>query len=171
MLRIFLSETYVIEDCLYAYLDEWTYNSNSTSDRNTRIDDSLSLNLPSQFILDFEYKGSIRNGRFGLIPANSSSTGQPNYYIVVQVASNDYVGVWRDTSTHGLDSGRLSADNTVYNQCRLSIQNNVFTCLLGGTNSATANVNYISTHNPYTIGIYTFNTGTNSVRNIKLKPL
>lgn len=103
-----------------------------------------------------------------MLPA---STTNANYSLFVQIATNDYVGVYRDTSTHGLDSGRLSADNTQYHNCKISLSNGTATWLLGGTNSASANINWVSSHNPYTLGFSVWKTGTVYMKNIKIKPL
>ena len=165
-----LQETYVIEDCLYAHLSETSFTSNSTSDQVQKLDNNLSVTLPSNWELSFDYKGNITNARFGLIPTSNTSSN-PNYSLFVQIASNDYVGVYRDTSTHGMDSGRLTADNTQYHNCKISGTSSTVTWLLSGTNSATANIGWVSTKNPYFLGLYTFNKNTVYVQNIKIKPL
>ena len=165
-----VSESYAIEDCLYAHLSETSFTSNSTSNQVQKLDNNLSVTLPSNWELSFDYKGNITNARFGLIPvSNTSST--PTYSLFVQISSNDYVGVYRDGSTHGMDSGRLTADNTTYQNCKISGTSSTVTWLLGGTNTSTANINWVSTKNPFLLGVWTFNKNTVYVQNIKIKAL
>ena len=165
----FLQETYSIEDCLYA-LDEWNATRSSSSETVTQIDNDISLTLPSDFILSYDYKGNITNARFGVFQKSTINSSR-NYSLSTQIASNDYVGVYRDTSTHGMDNGRLTADNTEYHSCEIKSENGTVTWLLGGTNSISASINWITSHNPYGIGVHTWNTGTVYVQNIKIKPL
>ena len=165
-----VSEIYVVEDCLYAHIPEWNYQRSSNAETVISFDDNLSLNLPSSFTLEWDYKGTIKTGRFGLFP--KTSTLGWNYSLSVQIDTNDYDGIYRDTSTHGMDSGRLTADNTQYNNCKIIYNNNAVTWLLGGTNTATANnITWITSHNPYTLGLWVWKTGTNYVKNVKIKPL
>ena len=165
-----VSEIYSLEDCIYCHLNEITVTRASSSETTTLIDETLSLTLPSDFTLSYDYKGNINNARLGLFSEETINTNR-NYSLTVQIASNDYVGVYRDTSTHGLDSGRLTASNNEYHECKISNNNGTVTWLLGGTNSATASIDWITTKNPYRLGVWTWSTGTVYAKNIKIKPL
>jgi len=164
-----VSEICEVQDCIFAYPEETSFTSTWTSDHFMNIF-NLNLNLPSNFKLEFEYKGNIKHGRFGLIPSNNTS-GNPNYSLFVQINTNDYVGVYRSTSTSGLDSGRLSADNTQYHNCQIIKDGNTCTWVLGGTNTASASITWVDSHNPYTLGAGVYNLGTNYLKNITIKPL
>lgn len=164
-----VTETYSVEDCLYARVTEWSYTKLNTTENVTKLDTDLSLTLPNSFTMEWDYKGNISGGRFGVYPTSNLSNRY--YSLSVQIDTNDYDGIYRDTSTHGMDSGRLTTDNTQYNSCKISYTSTSATWLLGGTNSATANISFINNHNPYTIGLWAWKTGTIYVKNLKIKPL
>lgn len=159
-----------IEDCIYTHIPEYSLTRSSSSEVCTLIDNNLSLTLPSNFSFECEYKGALSNARFGLFDSAYYGSSR-NYSFTTQLGNGEYTGVYRDTSTHGLDSGKLYTDTTKYNSCKITSNNGVVTWLLGGTNSASANIDWVTTHNPYVIGTQTWNTGTIYVKNIKLKPL
>lgn len=157
-----------IEDCIYAHLPEYTLTRNSSSEVCTLIDNNLSLTLPSNFSFEYDYKGALNNARFGLFDSQYYNSNR-NYSLTTQLGATDYTGVYRDTSTHGLDSGKLYTDTTQYNNCKITSNNGTVTWLLGGTNSASTSIDWITTHNPYVIGTQTWNTGTIYIKNLKLK--
>lgn len=159
-----------IEDCIYTHLSEYSLTRSSSSEVCTLIDSNLSLTLPSNFSFEYDYKGALNNARFGLFD-NQYYNSNRNYSLTTQLGATDYTGVFRDTSTHGLDSGKLYTDTTQYNSCKITYQNGIATWLLGGTNSASASLDWITSHNPYVIGTQTWNTGTIYVKNLKLKPI
>ena len=71
-----------------------------------------------------------------------------------------------------MDSGRLTASNTEYHTCKITYTDNTATWLLGGTNTATANnITWVTSHNPYTLGLWVWKTGTDYVKNLKIKAL
>lgn len=159
-----------IEDCIYAKLSEYTLTRSSSSEVCTLIDSNLRLTLPINFSFEYDYKGALNNARFGLFDSQYYNSNR-NYSLTTQLGATDYTGVYRDTSTHGLDSGKLYTDTTQYNSCKITITNGTVTWLLGGTNSASVNLDWITSHNPYVIGTQTWSTGTIYVKNLKLKPL
>lgn len=165
-----LTSTVNIEDCIYARTSEYTLTRSSSSEVCTLIDSNLSLTLPANFSFEYDYKGALSNARFGLFDSAYYNSNR-NYSLTTQLGSSDYTGVYRDTSTHGLDSGKLYTDTTTYHNCKITIENGTATWLLGGTNSASASIDWITSHNPYVIGTQTWNTGTIYVNNIKLKPI
>ena len=165
-----LTSTLEIEDCIYAHLEEYSLTRSSSSEVCTLIDSNLSLTLPSNFTFEYDYKGALSNARFGLFDSAYYNSNR-NYSLTTQLGSTDYTGVYRDTSTHGLDSGKLYTDTTQYNSCKITSQNGTVTWLLGGTNSASASLDWITSHNPYVIGTQTWNAGTIYVKNLKLKSI
>ena len=164
--RMVLQETYGVEDCIVTQIPEWSYTSTGTTVQYKKIIDE-SLNLPSKFVLDFDYKGT-NQARTGLF---NSSTSE-NYNIDVQVTTNDYVGIHRSTSTTGVDSGRLTADNTQYHNCQIIVDGTTVTWILGGTNTSSATVPWI-TSNPlhYLIVEVWRNSATAYIKNLKIKAL
>ena len=163
---IFVSETYVIEDCIATQIPEWSYTSTGTSTQYKKIIDA-SFDLPSKFVLDFDYKGS-NQARTGLF---KSSTNE-NYNLDVQVDTNDYVGVHRSTSTTGMDSGRLTADNTQYHNCKITVDGTSVTWLLGGSNSSSSTVSWITNNPLHYVLVEVWKIGaTVYVKNLKLKAL
>lgn len=165
-----LSSSVEIEDCIYAHISEYSLTRSSSTEVCTLIDSNLSVTLPSNFTFEYDYKGALSNARFGLFDSAYYNSNR-NYSLTTQLGSSDLTGVYRDTSTHGLDSGRLYTDTTQYNNCKITVENGTATWLLGGTNSANASIDWISSHNPYVIGTQTWNTGTVYIKNIKLKPI
>ncbi len=159
-----------IEDCIYAHLSEYSLTRSSSSEVCTLIDNDLSITLPSDFSFEYDYKGALNNARFGLFDSAYYNSNR-NYSLTTQLGATDYTGVYRDTSTHGLDDGKLYTDTTQYNSCKITCKDGTATWLLGGINSASASIDWITSHNPYVIGSQTWNTGTVYVKNIKLKPI
>jgi len=159
-----------IEDCIYAKLSEYSLTRSSSSEVCTLIDNNLSLTLPSNFSFEYDYKGALNNARFGLFDSQYYNSNR-NYSLTTQLGATDYTGVYRDTSTHGLDSGKLYTDTTQYNSCKITSNNGTVTWLLGGTNRASTSIDWIATHNPYVIGTQTWNTGSIYVKNLKIKSL
>ena len=161
-----VTETYAIEDCIATRITEWSYTQSGSGHKLNNIIDN-SFDLPSHFVLDFDYKGS-GTARTGLYNSGSSE----NYNIDVQVSSNDYVGVHRSTSVTGMDSGRLTADNTQYHNCKITVNGTTVTWLLGGTNSSSATVSWISSKPLHYIVAETWANGSSAyVKNLKLKAL
>lgn len=165
-----LTASLEIEDCIYAKIDEYALQRNSSSEVCTLIDNDLSLTLPSNFSFECEYKGALNNARFGLFDSQYYNSNR-NYSLTTQLGGTDYTPVYRDTSTHGLDDGKLITDTKYYNTCKITCEDGTATWLLGGTNSASTSIDWITTHNPYVIGTQTWNTGLLYVKNIKLKPI
>lgn len=165
-----LSSSINIEDCIYARTNEYTLTRSSSTETCTLIDSNLSLTLPSNFTFEYDYKGALTNARFGLFDSAYYGSSR-NYSLTTQLGSAEYTPVYRDTSTHGLDSGKLYTDTTAYNNCKITVENGTATWLLGGTNSASASIDWVTSHNPFMIGTHTWNTGTVYVNNIKLKPI
>lgn len=159
-----------IEDCIYTHIPEYSLTRSSSSEVCTLIDNNLSVTLPANFSFEYDYKGALLNARFGLFDSAYYGSSR-NYSFTTQLGTTDYTGVYRDTSTHGLDDGKLYTDTTSYHNCKITSNNGVVTWLLGGTNSASASINWVTSHNPYVIGTQTWNTGTIYVKNLKLKPL
>ena len=165
-----LSSNIEIEDCIYAKMDEYALQRNSSSEVCTLIDNDLSVTLPSNFSFECEYKGALSNARFGLFDSQYYNSNR-NYSLTTQLGGTDYTPVYRDTSTHGLDNGKLLTDTKYYNSYKITYQNGTATWLLGGTNSASASIDWITSHNPFVIGTQTWNTGLLYVKNLKLKQI
>lgn len=165
-----LSSSVNIEDCIYARTNEYSLTLSSSSDTLTPIDSNLSVTLPSNFTFEYDYKGALTNARFGLFDRAYYGSSR-NYSLTTQLGSAEYTPVYRDTSTHGLDSGKLYTDTTSYNNCKITVEDGTATWLLGGTTSSNASIDWVTSHNPYVIGTHTWNTGTIYVKNIKLKPI
>lgn len=163
-----LSSTLEIEDCIYANIDEYALQRNSSSEVCTLIDNDLSLTLPSNFSFECEYKGALSNARFGLFDSAYYNSNR-NYSLTTQLGGTDYTPVYRDTSTHGLDDGKLITDTKYYNSCKITCEDGTATWLLGGTNSASISIDWITNHNPYVIGTQSWNTGLIYIKNLKLK--
>lgn len=154
-------------DYLYEHPDEFTCTNPSTNSNVWLLDNDLSLELPLNFILDFDYKGNINEARAGLY--SISNLAQRNYILSVQISTNDYVGVYRTTSTTGVNSGRLSANNNEYHNCKIIVCNSVGIWVLNNTNvGVVSGLNWITSKNNYTIGVWTYNSGTAYLKNLKL---
>ena len=166
MFRIFLQETYEVYDCIVTQIPEWSYTSTGTTTQYQKIINE-SLNLPSKFVLDFDYKGT-NQARTGLF---NSSTND-NYNIDVQVSTNDYVGVYRSTLTTGMDSGRLTADNTQYHNCQIIVDGTTVTWILGGTNTSSATVSWITSTPLHYLIVEVWKKGATAyIKNLKVKAL
>ena len=117
--------------------------------------------------MDFDYKGS-NQARVGLFYSASNE----NYNIDVQVDTNDYVGVHRSTSTSGMNSSRLTADNTIYHNCKITVDGTTVTWLLGGTNTGSATVSWVTNNKPQYLVCEMWKTGATAyVKNLKIKAL
>ena len=167
-----VSETYGIVDAIYANSTETTLPTVSGSgNKILTLDNNLSLTLPSSFELTYTIKTSFNSVRFGIVPVANKSNKDPNYSVFGQQTSNQYVGVYRDTSVHAVGSD-TSTTGTSYHNWKIKRTNDTFQWYFDNVQiNSDVTLSWFDTYTPHTIACQYWSNGTAKVKDIILKAL
>ena len=161
---MFVSKTYELEDLIYSHEEEIHSN---TSDNNYLTIASLS-DLPSKFILSFDYKTNGET-RVGLFSSNNFS-GNPNYSVFVGSPNGSFIWYYggRTTST---DTSDVYSPPTDYHSYTIRRDGDNFYYQRDRIGNYSKNYSWFANYS-YLIGIMGWGANKDSyVKNIKLKPL
>lgn len=165
------SSAVTVEDCIYYNATEITQSLSGGGDHFTALNSSMSLSLPSKFELTFDCKSTSTGSRFGLVPVANKSSNNPTYALLVQQLSDIYVGVYRDSSTHAVGSN-TSTTGTNYHNWKITRDTNTVKWYFDDSQiNSNITLSWIDSHNPYLLGFQYWQTGSMSVKNIKIKAL
>lgn len=169
--RIFSSEIYVCDALVYRP-NEATISENASNDKCTPLDNNLSISLPSSFELTFKQKNTNKQYiRFGLVPVANKGNGNPQRSIYGQQTPSTYVGVYRDTGTHGVGSD-TSTTGTEYHEWKITRDNNTFKWYFDGVQiNSDVTLTWFDTYNPYCLAWQYAYNGTAYVKEVKIKAL
>ena len=174
---IFLTQTYSIEDCVIYKTTPINVTGTSSSDAvySVGIDD-LGYDLSNKnFDLDFTMKFTSYGEQFNLGAKSEWSTSpiKGNYrtYIGCTGGGKKAYGV-RTTSTNGSEYGNAGTftQNTDHT-CKISKSSSTFTYTVDNTVLGTKTENWWSNYSDWSFYIVQWNTGTTTIKDIKLKVL
>lgn len=177
MFRIFLLETYEVQDCQYYNTNEVT---RTTTQGSTIYDNNMSQALPTKCEISFDISSDNVSGtserRFFILPKSqySSGTTQPSYSILNQIAGNDLQFIVRENNSFK-DVAYALTDTVVNNQYYTvkyvrdgtSVKRYLDNVLID-----TITVNFLDNYSDWTLSMMRWaQTGTTKIKNVKIKAL
>lgn len=113
MIRIFLQETYSIEDTIYYNPNEYSQQGYGGGDHSVRFGDDLNLTLPSKFEYSVKFKALGIAIRFFLCK-NTSVSANPQYGLFVSRTDTGLLAGYRDSNTY--EFGKTSFVDSEYHE-------------------------------------------------------
>ena len=167
---MFVSETYVITDAIYAHASELS-QSGISGDHFKVIDNDLSMTLPNKFEFTFKMKSTSSGSRFMMVPTANKGNSNPNYSVGCQQTSTSRVGLYRTTSVSAVGSD-TSTDGTIYHNWKIVRDGNTFKWYFDDVQiNSEIILTWFDTYSPHTLGFMYWKTGSMSVKDIIIKPL
>ena len=179
---MFVSEIYSITDAYYALIAEQTYTSTTSSgDHAYYINPNVELTLPNNCEITFKAKSNNAGLRIGLhskshysgsgySPGANPQAIAPNYGVFAQQITTYGVGVYRDTSTHGVGSDR-SMTGTEYHNWKIVKQGTSISWYCDDVQFSTAQtLSWIGSYTDYTPVFYYWRTGACYIKDLVIKP-
>lgn len=172
-----VSETYSIEDCVIYKTAPINTTGTSSSDTVYSIGiDDLGYDLSDKnFDLDFTMKFTDKGEQFNIGAKSEWSTSpiKGNYraYIGCTGGGKKAYGI-RTTSTNGSEVGSANSFSTgTDHTCKISKSSDTFTYIVDGDTLGTKTENWWSSYSSFSFYIVQWNTGTTTIKDIKLKVL
>ena len=166
-----LTETYIVEDCIFYHSDEVSITSNTSSDViEKRLTDYIFTDLPVNFELSYDYKTTKCGGRIQLGSNANTSSSIANYQIGMGTTGFcKRASIARATSTDTTESGTIST-NTYYN-CRMVKNGNSIQYYWDDVLHTTKTVSWFENHHDYVFVYGIWAVGTMTGKEFKIKPL
>ena len=176
MIRIFLQETYVIEDCNYYNTAEISLSTTASS---AIYDNNLSQVLPNK--CEISYDGwsnntySTSEHRFFLLPKSQfySGTTQPTYALCLDMMSNHSQLCKReDGSTISILDNLPSIADSNYHRIKYVRDGTNISMYIDNVLKTTANISWIDNYSDYCLSMTHWrSSNTSKIKNVKFKVL
>lgn len=171
--RMFVSETYIVEDCFYANLTEQSISNSSTTVYSAMCT-GLEAIISSNFELSFDINNvSGNNGGALNIGAKSQYTppSSANYRMSIGIDTKKF-NLNNRTSSSSATSGSSISDNTYY-PMKLVKQSGTWYAYANDSSTAFASEtpNWIGNYNEYDLYFAGWTSCNMKLKNIKLKLL
>ena len=163
-----LQETYEVIDSIYSHSDEISYTSTySSGDHSIIMDNTPTVDLPTNCEITFKVKSTIPGSRFGLFHTISSSTcswgfGESNDGSVMGA-------VYRTTSTNGWGTNESGINN--YHSFKFVKNGNNVTAYVDDIDKGTQTFTWIDEYSDYQFVWWVWRTGTMTVKDLLIKAL
>ena len=163
-----VSKTYGIEDCIYYNLTGVTINSSTSSDIQQASGlEAFEFTPPTNWEYSFDLEADSYGKRWYLVSKPQSSSGNNRYGLGGNVDTTyNQIGI-RTTSSSFVNASK----NGNKGSWKFVVEGTSVKQYFNDNLERTSEVSWFNTYAPYYFKWGTWNTGTATVTNIKIKPL
>ena len=168
---IFLQETYVLVDAIYAQINEISYTSTYTDnkDHSIIVDNNLEIDLPTNCEITFKVKSNISGSRFGIYPKSKISSTTSNYGFGISRNATNIFLHYRTTSSQYW--GTTDSVDTDYHTAKFVKTGTSIEGFLDNVSKGSNTFNWITSYTDYSFAWWVWNSGTIYAKDIIVKPL
>jgi len=163
---MFVSKTYLVEDCLITLLPETTVTNSSGTKISSIGLDTIPNIQNTDFILSFEHKG---NGTLSIGAKTQWSSSTANYRLTLGYAdAKHYYSVRTSSTSEGYGASASTSTNYPY---RIEREGSSIRFYQGETLITTKTATFLTSYDSWSIYSLIWGSATSVFQNIKLKPL
>lgn len=173
---MFVSEIYVVEDCIYYNSSEVT---RTTTNGSTIYDNNMSVALPSNCEISFDFWSNNPNPtgehRFFLLPKSQFSTGttQPQFALYADQKSGNIGSLGkRENNSTNTTYANFQVTGSTWHTVKWVKNSTSVDFYMDTTLKGNQTISWLDSYSDWCFSMMRWSsTGTSTMKNIKLKPL
>lgn len=165
---MFLQETFVVEDCWNTSINEQSITNSSGTKISSIGLDTVHNVQNDDFVLEFDGKG---NGVLNIGSSTNWSQSTANYRVTLGIDNNrsDFNGAIRTTSTTNRYGG--SSNLTTYYHYKIVKEDHTISFYADDTLIGTVTESFFTNYDTWSIYSIIWGSGTQTIKNIRIKAL